>query len=679
MKRLLALLAVAITVPFQMTFRADGTGAVSRKIGSKLGDVVSVKDFGADPAASAATNTTAINAALTYVGGLTQGGTVTIPAGAYSVTPTIVINKSNVYLSGAGRGNTVLTGNAASGGSAGVISITAAGALSNVGIADLGITCTGTILTTYASGSGTYNNYGIYTGVDLTALEISGLAVTSCGAGIGTTYPTPPNTLLHGSSIHDNFFYGLSPSVLSTHIAIQIISDTTLIDRNWASGFTVAYNSPPWSNRNRWTNNTGIMPANGNDVCIYLSGAIQSTVAHNHCIMTLPISSTGDGCIKMGAYNDPHVSDKWRVDDNYCENGGIKFSRCAEGSVVDNTVNGSNSAGIFFDNTAFPVWNIQSITASSPIVGQATVVVDSATSALAAPVNITIAGTGTGHDGSHALVATGTNSLIITDATAGNVGVVGTATPFDIAGISESVTVCRDMKLDANTIVDAGRSGASTGEGIKSLRTDRWGLSNNIIKHPNSAGIDLRNGTDVAISGGSISDTTNQAVYLDAIVGGAITGGAYVQTGTFGSTPAIRIGNSSSYVSIVGVRTNNYARGAQVDTGTNDHILITGNNFVGCGGGNCTNGINIDGSCTFCNAGLNAITNFTNIPGSLGGTSSVPASVALVAGAGSVQVPAGCNPWCTDSTAAAAVKCSVSSTTLTIAGTGTDTIKYGCN
>lgn len=50
----------------------------------------------------------------------------------------------------------------------------------------------------------------------------------------------------------------------------------------------------------------------------------------------------------------------------------------------------------------------------------------------------------------------------------------------------------------------------------------------------------------------------------------------------------------------------------------------------------------------------------------------------LSAGSGTVTVVSGCHAICTDTTAAAAVKCSVSATTLTITGTSTDVINYFC-
>lgn len=51
---------------------------------------------------------------------------------------------------------------------------------------------------------------------------------------------------------------------------------------------------------------------------------------------------------------------------------------------------------------------------------------------------------------------------------------------------------------------------------------------------------------------------------------------------------------------------------------------------------------------------------------------------ALTAGSATVTVVSGCHAICTDTTAAAAVKCSVATTTLTITGTGTDSINYFC-
>jgi hypothetical protein len=62
-----------------------GLGAVPTTVQAKLRETVSVKDFGADPAASAAANTTAIAAALTYAGTKKCGVYVPGEATAYQV------------------------------------------------------------------------------------------------------------------------------------------------------------------------------------------------------------------------------------------------------------------------------------------------------------------------------------------------------------------------------------------------------------------------------------------------------------------------------------------------------------------------------------------------------------------------------------------------------------------
>jgi len=70
-----------------VTFIQSGTGAVSRTVQSKLRDTVSVKDFGADPAASAAVNTAAIQAAADYAA--STGAYLVGAPGVFNVSATI--------------------------------------------------------------------------------------------------------------------------------------------------------------------------------------------------------------------------------------------------------------------------------------------------------------------------------------------------------------------------------------------------------------------------------------------------------------------------------------------------------------------------------------------------------------------------------------------------------------
>jgi hypothetical protein len=73
-----------------VAFTQAGAGAVPRTVQGKLEDFASVKDFGASPAASAAANAIAFNAALA------TGKTVFVPNGEYAVDPITIINGSNI-------------------------------------------------------------------------------------------------------------------------------------------------------------------------------------------------------------------------------------------------------------------------------------------------------------------------------------------------------------------------------------------------------------------------------------------------------------------------------------------------------------------------------------------------------------------------------------------------------
>jgi hypothetical protein len=71
-----------------VSFIQAGSGAVTRTAQDKMRDVVSVLDFGADPAASAATNTTAFNNAATAA----APGAAYVPVGTYAISGTVTGN-----------------------------------------------------------------------------------------------------------------------------------------------------------------------------------------------------------------------------------------------------------------------------------------------------------------------------------------------------------------------------------------------------------------------------------------------------------------------------------------------------------------------------------------------------------------------------------------------------------
>jgi hypothetical protein len=88
----------------ESTFTASGSGATERSVTSKLGDIISVKDFGAT--GDGTTDDTAeIQAALTAASSA-GGGTVIVPAGSYLISSAITI-PSLVTLQGVGRASII--------------------------------------------------------------------------------------------------------------------------------------------------------------------------------------------------------------------------------------------------------------------------------------------------------------------------------------------------------------------------------------------------------------------------------------------------------------------------------------------------------------------------------------------------------------------------------------------
>lgn len=87
-------------------FLQSGTGASSRTVQSKLRDVVSVLDFGAD-STGVADSTAAIQAAVNAVG-TAGGGGVYFPAGTYNISSAINVNSQSVVLFGQSRFASIL-------------------------------------------------------------------------------------------------------------------------------------------------------------------------------------------------------------------------------------------------------------------------------------------------------------------------------------------------------------------------------------------------------------------------------------------------------------------------------------------------------------------------------------------------------------------------------------------
>jgi pectate lyase-like protein len=89
-------------------FRQTVAGAVPRTVHDKLGEVVSVKDFGAKGDGQA-DDTAAIQAAVNNSFISKEGGAVFFPAGNYIVTAEILISNLRISLHGAGRYATMIS------------------------------------------------------------------------------------------------------------------------------------------------------------------------------------------------------------------------------------------------------------------------------------------------------------------------------------------------------------------------------------------------------------------------------------------------------------------------------------------------------------------------------------------------------------------------------------------
>lgn len=132
-----------------VNFVAPGTGAISRTVQEKLGEVVSVKDFGA-MGNGTTDDTAAIQAAINSLSG-SNSATVFFPAGVYKVTSAITITRGQMVLRGDGMGATVIRCSADAVEVFKVRNPVAPGTLSNFAISDMQIDTTGI---TPTSGSG---------------------------------------------------------------------------------------------------------------------------------------------------------------------------------------------------------------------------------------------------------------------------------------------------------------------------------------------------------------------------------------------------------------------------------------------------------------------------------------------------------------------------------------------
>lgn len=190
---------------------------------------------------------------------------------------------------------------------------------------------------------------------------------------------------------------------------------------------------------------------------------------------------------------------------------------------------------------------------------------------------------------------------------------------------------------------------------LSGVFTSNVASGSNAIKLKQGAQIDFNSGTDTAtlsFDGSNFNFSTSNS--FNAVVGGYFSSdnGGY----GFGGSGGLSQGMASS-----GSTTN----------------LV-------CGGNGCLINLEDNSGHTYAaltSSGVDLTQNGTGVASTNGVTCSGSThcgTQALTAGTASVTVVTGCHAICTDTTAAAAVKCSVSATTLTITGTSTDSINYFC-
>ncbi len=95
------------TLRTTLQYLSAATGAVTRSLFSKVGETVSVKDFGAVGDGST-DDTVAIQAAITAVG-TAGGGVVFIPNGTYLLSATLTITLAKTTIRGQSKGGTIIT------------------------------------------------------------------------------------------------------------------------------------------------------------------------------------------------------------------------------------------------------------------------------------------------------------------------------------------------------------------------------------------------------------------------------------------------------------------------------------------------------------------------------------------------------------------------------------------
>jgi parallel beta-helix repeat protein len=290
-----------------------GAGAVATNVQAKLREVVSVKDFGANPSNTAAVNLASINSALAS-GALS----VSIPDdGIYLVSGTVTV-PSGVSLLGLGKGSIKLAdGSVAT--STPVISLGSGASIRDITV-----------------DANRQNNTGDVSGIY--SLSPNGLTVSGCtvlNSEYGIRVTNGFDIVITDNTVNDCRFYGISVKLASTSDSCSRVIITGNTCKNIASDGTAG--------------------ADGQGIVVY--GATGVLLANYKNITDVVVSNNICGnCAAHGitliAVSDYVVSGNNCYDcaQNTTFGSGICISEaCVNGTVSNNTTSGCYDAGILLD------------------------------------------------------------------------------------------------------------------------------------------------------------------------------------------------------------------------------------------------------------------------------------------------------------------------------------------
>ena len=372
-----------------VTYTPEGTGAVERTLGSKLGETVSVKDFGAK-GDGVTDDTAAIQAAITSVEALGRGE-LTIPVGEYRLSAQISISDCDISIKGSGTDVTNLVWSNSDGGIAfndntGI----SAEDRSTFTLKDLTLSTTnlsgGTALSFDYSLTGTGAPFGDASTVKIRDVDIRGLDFY----GANTAYWTTGINLLDAGGVHisDTRLLGSGSAAGTSGIIIKSVNRSVL--RAMFEGIQIEFVDKAFhiigsigntvegvylTNYEFVACNIGVIVTGGVVHALELSnGHIDATQS---CLYIQDSASRGSSTIKLvnnylqigdkwnGSYSTGNVIELDRVDHfsligNYLlgdpsksvQQNGVLLESCDYGTVSSNQFNSFVTGIIFSDNGA---------------------------------------------------------------------------------------------------------------------------------------------------------------------------------------------------------------------------------------------------------------------------------------------------------------------------------------